>query len=98
MHEQGYLNQMFTAATTTTATSQRQYAELPPAYNAMITTAYAEPYEWNRVFIRPSAPVGMIRILHFTFPKPHRRDLCEEYLVASICALWPSSSSGRSSV
>ena len=87
MHEQGYLNRMFAIG------GGQQYAELSPIYNAMITTAYAEPYEWNRL-IRAVGAGGGIRILHFTFPKPHLRDLCEEYLVEGICALWPSAGRG----
>ena len=71
MKEQAYLN----------VAVGKRYAELPPTYNAMITTAYAEPRTWNG-FVAEG-----IRIIHFTFPKPDS-GLCDRHLVSGICQLW----------
>ena len=74
MREQAYLN----------AALWRRRAVLPGVYNAMITTAYAEPRTtWARLVDEG------VRILHFTFPKAHDRDACAAHYVADICALWP---------
>ena len=74
MMEQSYLNVAF----------RKQHYVLPPTYNAMVATAYTEPYAWN-AFVE----VG-IKIIHFTFIKPQRTDLCEAAYVQHICALWQS--------
>ena len=57
---------------------------LPLEYNAMIIIAYAEPTTWARV-------LSKIKIVHFTFPKPHKPQLCKEYNMVDICRLWVNS-------
>jgi hypothetical protein len=66
------------------AALRQRYMPLPLEYNAMIIIAYAEPMTWARV-------LSEIKIIHFTFPKPHRPQLCKEYDVVAICRLWSNS-------
>jgi len=60
---------------------RQRYLPLPLEYNAMVIIAYAEPATWARV-------LPQIKIVHFTFPKPHRPHLCRAYNVIEICRLW----------
>ena len=85
MREQSYLNRVL---------GRSGFLELPPTFNAMITTAYAEPRAWNR-FV-----ASTVRILHFTYPKAHDIDACARAYVLATCELWwhqllQSSSSSR---
>ena len=72
MGEQSYLN----------IALSRQRMELPGTYNAMITTAYSEPYVWAGFLAKG------IDIVHFTYPKAHKRELCDQHFVLGICKLW----------
>ena len=66
------------------AALRQRYMPLPLEYNAVIIIAYAEPMTWARV-------LDKIKIVHFTYPKPHRPQLCKEYNMVDICRLWVNS-------
>ena len=63
---------------------RQKHIELPLEYNAMTVIAYSEPWVWTNI-------LPNIRILHFTFPKPHMAQRCEDYNVREICEFWNNS-------